>query len=47
VGWCSTFSKGQNNVLGKAGYAHWEGFKLGLRGDREDSEPFHDKMWKT
>lgn len=24
---------------------HWEGFKLGVRGARRNSEPSHDKVW--
>lgn len=29
----------------KTSEAHWEGFKVGVKGDRRYSEPSHDKMW--
>ena len=37
--WGSTFSKRKKSALGKANCAHWDGFKLGVKGDKEDSEP--------
>jgi len=33
TGWGSLFSKREKGPWGKAGGAHWEGFKLGVKGD--------------
>ena len=27
--------------------AHWQGFKLGLKGEGSDTEPAHDKVWDS
>ena len=43
--WSSPFSKGEKTPWTKASRGHWEGIKLGLKGDRGGSEPSHDKVW--
>jgi len=42
TGWNLPFSKGEKGPWGKASEAHWEGFKLGVKGSRGDSEPSHE-----
>ena len=49
IRWGSPFSKGEKSPWGKANGAHWEGFKLGLKGDWGNSEPSRGKVfpWET
>jgi len=39
------FLKGEKGPWGKASGAHWEGSKLNLKGDRENSKPSYDELW--
>lgn len=45
TGWDSPFSKGEKGPWGKPSQAHWEGSKLGVKGNGWNSEPSHDMMW--
>lgn len=39
------FLKGEKGPWGKASGAYWEGSKLNLKGDRENSKPSYDELW--